>query len=338
VAAREEQRALVERNLRTFDALDQRLNSIEGRVVETRQQRQAELAVTHSRSSELELKLQEADQELAQLREQLMGLYRENEQTRAAIDSGPLLRMLRDLESTQRDTSVLRGALEEIQREQQAERKRLQDYYLDLDARIQALQARERSARDIDLNGVTPGGDMSPEPSSTPGESGDAEMNDSSGAVKETGELGEEAGQLLDSFDGELQRQDIETLTPVPADALPLEVMSDDPAGAAAADSPDAVPDIINTIDTVPVMSESFAARTNGKPGSTTEVIREESMNHESIDAPAQGSDDPQVVLDNDDAREKAAGAAVQHVTAHGLIITDWAANVQGQTPGSPRQ
>jgi hypothetical protein len=42
----------------------------------------------------------------------------------------------------------LRGLIEEMQQEQQTARKRLQDYYLDLDARIQDLQVRERAGRE----------------------------------------------------------------------------------------------------------------------------------------------------------------------------------------------
>ncbi len=151
VETRDEQRMFVERNLKNLDALDERLSTVEGRVVEADQQRQAQLAQTNSRAAEVELKLQQTDEELVQMRSQLTDLYREGELTRAAIDSGPMLRMLRDLEATQRDTAVLRGLLEEMQSEQDQARERLRDYYVDLDTRIQALQEsqeRERAARE----------------------------------------------------------------------------------------------------------------------------------------------------------------------------------------------
>ena len=150
VAAREEQRAIVERNISVFDRMELRLASIEGRIAETRNMSQAELAATRTRSSDMEQRLKEADQELLDLREQLLELHRNNEETRAAVDSGPMLDMLRQLEGTQRDTSGLRGALEEMQREQESARSRMQNYYLDLDARIQDLQERERAAREAE--------------------------------------------------------------------------------------------------------------------------------------------------------------------------------------------
>jgi hypothetical protein len=150
VAAREDQRAIVERNISVFDRLELRLGAIEGRIAETRNMSQAELAATRTRSSEMEQKMKDADQELLDLREQLLQLHRNTEETRAAIDSGPMLDLLRQLEGTQRDTSGLRGALEEMQQEQEVASKRMQNYYLDLDARIQDLQNRERAAREAE--------------------------------------------------------------------------------------------------------------------------------------------------------------------------------------------
>ncbi len=150
VAAREEQRAIVERNISVFDRMDVRLGAIEKRIMETRQMSQAELAATRTRSTGLEQRLKDANQELLDLREQLLLLHRSNEETRAAIDSGPMLDMLRQLEGTQRDTSGMRGALEELQQEQEAVRKRMQNYYLDLDARIQAIQEKERATREAE--------------------------------------------------------------------------------------------------------------------------------------------------------------------------------------------
>lgn len=154
VAAREEQRSLIARNLTTFDAMENRLNAIEGRITETRKQRDADLAAAGVLSTDTQLKLRQADQELTQLREQLAELNRKNEETRAVVDSGAMLGMLRQLEATRRDTAVLRGALEEMQREQEEARKRVQNYYLDLDARIQTLQERDREARKAGTGGL----------------------------------------------------------------------------------------------------------------------------------------------------------------------------------------
>jgi len=272
VETRDEQRMFVERNLKNLDALDERLSTVEGRVVETDQQRQAQLAQTNSRAAEVELKLQQTDEELVQMRSQLTDLYREGEQTRAAIDSGPMLRMLRDLEATQRDTAVLRGLLEEMQSEQDQARERLRDYYVDLDTRIQALQEvqeRERAAREKAAGDAAPEGGFAPESSLNP---------DAANEILQSGDLGDEAGQLLQSFEEELQRQGVEGSVE-PGDAVPGEATRGDesakrtlsgnssneevnPEPEQGTDSSEAVPDIVNTMDSLPVVSDSFAAGT----------------------------------------------------------------------------
>ena len=147
VAAREEQRSQIERNLRTYDAMDQRLKSIETLVAETRRQRESDAAVARENYSATDQRLQKANQELGQLREQLAAVSRENKELRTAIDSGAMMGMLRDMETMRRDTSQLRGTVEEVQRQQEEARKRMQNYYLDLDARIQALQDKQAAAR-----------------------------------------------------------------------------------------------------------------------------------------------------------------------------------------------
>jgi len=174
VAAREEQRSLIERNLRTFDAMDQRLKSIETLVAESRKLRESDAAAAQANVSQTDQRLQKADRELAQLREQLNVVNRENQEVRAAIDSGAMMSMLRDLQATQRDTSMLRGAVEEMQREQEAARKRMQDYYLDLDARIQALQDKQSAVRKPGANGTGAGGESFSAPAAIGGEQSDS--------------------------------------------------------------------------------------------------------------------------------------------------------------------
>ena len=163
VAAREEQRSQIERNLRTFDAMDQRVKSIETLVAETRKQRESDAAVARENYSATDQRLQKANQELGQLREQLAVVSRQNQEVRAAIDSGAMMSMLRDMEAMRRDNSQLRGAIEEVQRQQEAARKRMQNYYLDLDARIQALQDKQAAAH---KSGSA--GSQSPDVTSTP--------------------------------------------------------------------------------------------------------------------------------------------------------------------------
>lgn len=160
VAAREEQRSLIERNLRTFDAMDERLKNVEGLVAEARREQEMDANAAQAMSAETDQRLQKADRELAQLREQLTVLNRQNQEVRAAIDSGAMMGMLRDLEATRRDTSMLRGAVEQLQREQEGARKRMQNYYLDLDARIQALQDQQAAARKQGASGTATGGDL----------------------------------------------------------------------------------------------------------------------------------------------------------------------------------
>jgi len=147
VTARQEQRSQIERNLHTFDVMDQRLKSIENLVAETRRQRESDAAVARQNYSATDQSLQKANQELGQLREQLAAVSRENKELRTAIDSGAMMSMLRDMEAMRRDTSQLRGTVEEVQRQQEDARKRMQNYYLDLDARIQALQDKQAAVR-----------------------------------------------------------------------------------------------------------------------------------------------------------------------------------------------
>jgi len=163
VAAREEQRSQIERNLRTFDAMDQRLKGIENLVAETRRQRESDAAVARENYSATDQRLQKANQELGQLREQLAAVGRENKELRTAIDSGAMMGMLRDMETMRKDNSQLRGTVEEVQRQQEEARKRMQNYYLDLDARIQALQDKQAAAR---KSGAA--GSPSPDVTSTP--------------------------------------------------------------------------------------------------------------------------------------------------------------------------
>ncbi len=249
VAAREEQRVIVERNLQTSSALDRRLREMESRVAETDQRRQTELVQAGNRASEVEVGLERTNQELAQLSAQLTDLSRENEQTRAAIDSGPMLRMLRDLEATQHETTILRGLVEELQREQQESRKRLQDYYLDLDTRIQALQDKEREAREDDVQGFTGDGDPAPGSSSVTNTEGEKAAGGLSDDIMKSGELDETAGEFLEAFESELQRRGIED------------------------ESVAAVPGVVSTIDSTPAVMFDNANGSGAVPGTATHAV-----------------------------------------------------------------
>ena len=362
IAAREEQRSIVERNISVFDRMEQRLVAIEGRIQETRQLGQAELAATRTRSTDLEQRLQGADQELLDLREQLLQLHRSNEETRAVIDSGPMLDMLRQLEGTQRDTSGLRGALEETRLEQQAARKRMQDYYLDLDARIQDLQDRERAAREAEaqLDEVDTANRSAPDLSDDAVAAPVTEDMDAAGRAAaerdaNTDAVGTESSvsmplELPDEIEAIPLREEslpdpsVETDGSVPAsnaspaagvdtidDAVVDEMVPDKvllptdseqldqggidhPALDGTGDSPDALPEIVDTMDIMPG-EPSVQDETVPEAGEAGRQNMEEGGMEESGVAP--DSQSPLV----DRHRESTRRLPVER---HAVIVTDW--------------
>ena len=414
IAAREGQSAIVERNISMFDRMEQRLAAIEGHMLDTgklgqaelaatrarssdmeqrlkdtdqelsgvreqllqlrrndeatRKQGQAELAARRARSSDMEQRLKDADQELLELREQLQLLRRNNEETRAAIDSGPMLNMLRQLEGAQRDTSGLRGAFEEMQQEQEAARKSMQNYYLDLDARIQDLQDRARAAREAEAR-LFDGDDES---IATPDFSNDVvdmpATDDKVTVDKATVDAERSASDVLE------QPDQIEAL-PLPeeispesslnaessimefdASTSPGEATYDDavfdetipeenllqadpgqrdpdwidrPAGDDISDLPDALPDIVDTIDVMP-----------GESSLRNETVLEaedavqQSMEEDSLEENKLAPDD-QAPIDQD--RESSTRLPVE---GHAVIVTDWTLDAKARiTPEnrSPR-
>ncbi len=228
IAARDAQRSIVERNLETFGAMDQRLASIERLVGEARRQRESDVAAALAVTAETELKLQRADRELAQLREQLTQLKLQNEQLRGAFDSTPMMSMLRELEATRRETSMLRGAMEQVQREQEAGRQRLQNYYIDLDARIQALQDRAGTAPDTATDGA--GSQFGAPPDPVPaGSEQDSVLLNAPGAADVPG----------DTLESAIEGESLPPLEIVPYEIAPH---NDAAVGAAATPLPREVP------------------------------------------------------------------------------------------------
>jgi hypothetical protein len=142
----------MERKLKTADQklldLQAQLQQSNRNSEKARKLSQTQMAATIARSVDMEQKQIGTDKQLSDMREQLQLVNRNVAETQAAMGSGPMLEMMRRLESTQRETSGLRGLIEEMKQEQEVARTRLQNYYLDLDARIQDLQNRERAARE----------------------------------------------------------------------------------------------------------------------------------------------------------------------------------------------
>ena len=310
IAAREAQRGIVERNLETFGAMDQRLASIERLVGETRSQRESDVAAAMAVSAETELKLQEADRELALLREQLTQLNLQNEQLRGAFDSAPMMSMLRELEATRRETSMLRGAMEEVRREQEAGRKRLQDYYIDLDARIQALQERRSVAPDATTDGV--GSEFVPLPGTAPAglEAADSESLNAPDAADVPG------NRLESAVDGDALP---------PLEIVPYEIAPhlDEGAGTAATPRPQEVPaqdDSLLQEQTDLIESARARAESGG----------------EDSPLPGNASETPAAI--EGATRKRQQTAEPQPVTAHGVMTTDWETGERTADPVMPAE
>jgi hypothetical protein len=322
IAAREAQRSIVERNLETFGAMDQRLASIESLVGETRRQRESDVAAALVLSAETELKLQQADQELAQLREQLRQLNVQNEQLRGAFDSAPMMSMLRDLETTRRETSMLRGAMEEVQREQEAGRKRLQNYYIDLDARIQALQDRDASARNAATDGVGGEGGTFPESAPVGTEGAGAALLNVPGSTDASGDVLESAIQG-------------ESLPPLEIEPFEVAPENADGAGTAAIPLPSEAPAQSDSL-----LQEQAdlieSARDSARPDAADDASGDPFEQQQS-DGTAQPGDATEPAADIEGALSNGRQAPErQPVTAHGVITTDWEVGEQPALPDEP--
>ena len=255
--------------------------------------------------------LVELCQELAQLREQLTELNQQNEQLRGAFDSAPMMSMLRELEATRRETSMLRGAMEEIRREQEAGRKRLQNYYIDLDARIQALQDRDAAARNAATVGVGGEGDTFPESAPVGAEEAGAALLNVPGATDASGDVLESAIQG-------------ESLPPLEIEPNGVAPDNADSAGTAAIPLPSQAP---------PAQSDSLlqeqadlieSARDSARPDAT-DGASEDLFEQQRSDGTAQPGDATEPAADI----EGAVGSGRQTperqpVSAHGVITTDW--------------
>jgi chromosome segregation ATPase len=123
-----QQRLLDERNVVFNDAIG-RLKSLEGGLQEAA--RRSTLLETQAKAGK------DADDGLT-LR--LATLSKQVDETRSVINSQGLLQMMRDLEEEQRNTAMLRGSIEELQKAQTDSAMQAKNFYLDLDARVQSLK------------------------------------------------------------------------------------------------------------------------------------------------------------------------------------------------------
>ena len=152
VAAREEQRRQIADSAAVFTDLKRKLADLETRL--QAQQRMLEqagnslleanrrLAVTEAGLVTLAAKAKTAQDTDAALTKQLQTLQGQVAETRAVISSEGLLKLMRDLQSVQRETAVLRGSMEELEHGQTEASVRAKSYYLDLDSRIQTLKQK----------------------------------------------------------------------------------------------------------------------------------------------------------------------------------------------------
>jgi chromosome segregation ATPase len=157
VAAREEQRRQLDQNGAVFADIRRKLADLETRL--QAQQRlleqnasvlndgtrrlyavEAGLQEAGRRSALLEAKAktsQEADDGLTR---QLATMRKQVDDTRAALGSGGLLQMMREMEDMRRSSAVLRGSLDELQKAQADSAAQSRNYYLDLDSRLRQLK------------------------------------------------------------------------------------------------------------------------------------------------------------------------------------------------------
>jgi chromosome segregation ATPase len=159
VAAREEQRRQLADSNQALADVKRRLADLDARLLA--QQKSLETAATtmteaNRRLTTVEAGLAEAGRRAAALEaqskasqegdaaltRQLQTLRGQVDETRKVFSSDAMLKMMRDLQSVQRDTAVLRGAIDDLQHGQAEAATRARNQYLDLDSRIQTLKQK----------------------------------------------------------------------------------------------------------------------------------------------------------------------------------------------------
>ena len=151
VAAREEQRRQLADGNTAFTDLRRKLTDLETRL--QTQQRMLEqasaslteanrrLTVTENGLADAGKKAKTGHEADAALNRQMQTLQVQMTETRSVLSSEGMLKLMRDLQNVQRDTAVLRGAIQELEHGQAESATRTRNFYTDLDARIQVAQA-----------------------------------------------------------------------------------------------------------------------------------------------------------------------------------------------------
>jgi len=157
VAAREEQRRQLDQNGAVFADIRRKLVDLETRL--QAQQRlleqnasvlndgtrrlyavEAGLQEAGRRSALLEAKAKTAQETDEGLTRQLATMRKQVDDTRAALGSGGLLQMMREMEDMRRSSAALRGSIDELQKVQSDSAAQSRSYYLDLDSRLRQLK------------------------------------------------------------------------------------------------------------------------------------------------------------------------------------------------------
>ena len=159
VAARDEQRRQLADSNTAFTDLRRKLTDLETRLqAQQRMLEQTSASLTEAnrrlaaaetglvdagkKATALEAKAKTGQETDATLTRQMQTLQVQVTETRAVISSEGLLKLMRDLQSVQRDTAGLRGTIQELENGQAEAATRTRNFYTDLDARIQVLKEK----------------------------------------------------------------------------------------------------------------------------------------------------------------------------------------------------
>lgn len=165
LAVREEQRRQLDENGVAFAEIRRRLNELDARLrqgsaaFEEANHRlvaaEATLAEAGSMAAKLEAEARRQRETGEAQASQIAGLRTRIEELRAALGSESFLRMMREIESARQDAASLRGAFEELQKNQADAATRFRNYYVDLDTRVRTMKQKIDEQITRDLQGLS---------------------------------------------------------------------------------------------------------------------------------------------------------------------------------------
>jgi chromosome segregation ATPase len=164
VSAREEQRRQLDQNGAVFAEIRRKLADLDTRLQAQQRLLEQNAAVLNDgtrRLQALESGLQDATRRSALLEarakssqetddgltRQIATMRKQVDDTRAALGTGGLLQMMREMEDMRRSSASLRGSIDELQKAQADSAAQSRNFYRDLDSRLQTLKQR-----DLDLD------------------------------------------------------------------------------------------------------------------------------------------------------------------------------------------